>query len=204
LSKSELRALVLERRSALDPAVAAAKSRAIQERLMAMAVWRHARVVMTYLDFRSEVATGGLVEAALGQGKTVAVPKTEVAARRLVVSRLEHYPGDLAPGVWGILEPRPECLRPLAPAEIDLVLVPGVAFDADGNRLGYGGGFYDRFLPLLRPEAYAVAPAFEVQVVERVETGPYDVPVAFVVTEDRVVHCRGGVVPQFGGGGGAL
>jgi len=179
----------------LNPAEAAVKSRAIQERILAMPVWRLARVVMLYLNFRSEVATDALVEAALGQGKTVAVPKTEVASRRLVVSRLDRYPEDLAPGTWGIMEPRAECLRPMAPEAVDLVVVPGVAFDAAGNRLGYGGGFYDRFLPLLRPDAHTVAPAFEVQVVELVETGTFDVPVAFVVTEDRVIDCRGNVVP---------
>jgi 5-formyltetrahydrofolate cyclo-ligase len=155
-----------------------------------MEIWRRSRIVMVFLDFGSEVATAFVVERALAEGRTVAVPKTEVAERGLVVSVLADYPGDLAPGTWGIPEPRPGCLRPLPPDQVDLVLVPGVAFDPEGNRLGYGGGFYDRFLPLLRPGTPTVAPAFELQVVERVETGVYDIPVDLVVTEERVIDCR--------------
>ncbi|HUW63278.1 MAG TPA: 5-formyltetrahydrofolate cyclo-ligase [Spirochaetia bacterium] len=192
MSKSELRSLVLDKRAALDPAARDAKSREIAQRLFAMEIWRRSRTIMVYLDFRSEVATGPIVERALAEGKTVAVPKTEVAGRRLIVSVLSNYPQDLVSGTWGILEPRADCLRPLPPDRLDLVLVPGVAFDGSGNRLGYGGGFYDRFLPFLRDGAVTVAPAFEVQVLERVETGAYDVPVDLIVTEERVIDARAG------------
>lgn len=192
MSKSELRRLVLSARDGLEPAAREAGSREIAARLFALEPWRRAGTVMVYLNFRSEVATGLVVARALAEGRRVTVPKTEVTGRRLIASVLSDYPGDLAPGTWGILEPREECLRPLEPREIDLVLVPGVAFDPEGNRLGYGGGFYDRFLALLRSDAYTVAPAFEVQVVPRVETGPYDIPVDLVVTEKRVIDARAG------------
>lgn len=190
LTKSELRKLSLGKRAALDPAARDAKSREIARRLFGMDVWRQADTVMVYLDFRSEVATGAIVERALEQAKTVTVPKTFVAERKLVAMILSDYPGDLEPGVWGILEPRAQCLKPLSPERLDLVLVPGVAFDGLGNRLGYGGGFYDRFLPLLPAGAVIVAPAFDVQVLEQVETGTYDVPVDLIVTETRVIDAR--------------
>lgn len=188
--KSELRKNVLKDRGALSPAEVAAKSARIIERLLGMDEYRRASTIMVYIDFRNEVQTGELVQRAMAAGKRVAVPVTDIAGRRLTPSLLADFPGDLHPGAWGILEPKPECLRPLAPEELDLVVVPGVAFDEQGNRLGYGGGFYDRFLPRTRPDTVYVALAFEVQVRPDVYPGPHDVPVHYLLTEDRLIKTK--------------
>ena len=92
--------------------------------------------------------------------------------------------------VFGHLDiPEPLSTRPQVPrAAIDFVLVPGVAFDLEGRRLGYGGGYYDRLLPLLAPHATRVAGAFDVQIVERVPAAPHDVRVDTIVTESRTVE----------------
>jgi 5-formyltetrahydrofolate cyclo-ligase len=97
------------------------------------------------------------------------------------ISRLEH---DAVPGYRGIPEPGGHCSL-IDIATIDWVLVPGVAFDPDGHRIGYGGGYYDRLLPLLRAGARRVAAAFELQLVERVPAASHDVTVDAVVTEAR-------------------
>jgi 5-formyltetrahydrofolate cyclo-ligase len=89
----------------------------------------------------------------------------------------------------GIPEPVPDC-HPVPRDAIDFVLVPGVAFDAAGRRLGYGGGYYDRLLPLLRPAAARVAGAFELQLVDRVPVSPYDLTVDAIVTESRTLTFR--------------
>lgn len=187
-SKGEIRKRILAARRALAPEEVTEKSAHIVARLLDLPEYRAARTVMAYLDFRCEVQTGPFVRAALAQGKRVAVPVTEVAARRLVPSLLVRYPEEVAPGTWGIPEPRPECVRPVAVEEIDLVVVPGVAFDPAGNRLGYGGGFYDRFLPRTREDCFWVAPAFELQIVDRIEAGPCDCPVHCIVTEERILR----------------
>jgi 5-formyltetrahydrofolate cyclo-ligase len=178
---------VLKARDALSPAAAAEKSARIVERLLGMDEYRRASTIMAYLDFRSEVRTGKLVEQAMADGKRVAVPVTDVAGRRLTPSLLEDFPGDLQPGAWGIPEPGPGRLRPLDPLELDLVIVPGVAFDGEGNRLGYGGGFYDRFLPRTGPGTVFVALAFELQIRPGVNPGAHDVPVHYIITEDRLI-----------------
>ncbi len=152
-----------------------------------MKEYRQALAIMAYMDFRNEVRTGVLVEAAMATGKKVAIPHTDVAGYRLIPSLITNYPGDLRPGAWGILEPKPRSLRPLDPAEIDLVVVPGIAYDLQGNRLGYGGGFYDRFLQCTKPGAVYVAPAFELQLQPDVYPCSHDVPVHFLVTEDRLI-----------------
>lgn len=187
-SRNEVREDVLKARMSLSPAEVKEKSRIIMDRIMSSDEYLKSRSLMVYVDFRNEVATGGLIAAALEAGKTVSVPITDIKGRRLTPSRLLDYPGDLQPGAWGILEPRPECVRPVDPGEIDLVIVPGVAFDSGGNRLGYGGGFYDRFLPRTRPGTLYIAPAFEVQVVDDVFPGSHDVPVHGVFTEERVIR----------------
>lgn len=188
--KSELRKDVLKARYALTPAELAEKSDRAIDRLLAMDEYRQASAIMVYLDFRNEVQTGGLVTKAMADGKKVAIPVTDIANRRLTPSLLVDFPGDLQPGAWGILEPKPECMRVLEPKELDLVIVPGVAFDMDGNRLGYGGGFYDRFLPRTRPDTVYVALAFELQVWPKVYPGPHDIPVQYLLTEDRLIKIK--------------
>ena len=176
----------------LSAAEVAEKSTCILERIKALREYRQTGVLMAYVDFRNEVQTGALISGSLAAGKQVAVPVTDIANRRLTPSRLEDYPGDLIPGAWGILEPRQECLRPVEPALLDLVIVPGVAFDLIGNRLGYGGGFYDRFLPRCRPDTVYLALAFELQIRADVYPGEHDCPVHILVTEDRVIHTGAG------------
>jgi len=190
VSKGEIRKEALDARLTLSPAEVTRKSALITARLLALAEYRRAVVVMTYVDFRNEVQTKEFIRQSLAHGKKVAVPVTDLSNKRLVPSLLINYPEDLAPGAWGILEPAPGCLRPLDPEEIDLVLVPGVAFDEKGNRLGYGGGFYDRFLPQTRPDTFHAAPAFELQIRPQVYPGSHDCPVHCLVTEERVIYTR--------------
>ncbi|MCL6612701.1 MAG: 5-formyltetrahydrofolate cyclo-ligase [Peptococcaceae bacterium] len=190
MNRSEIRQGVLKARMALSPDLVKEKSRIIVDRILSSPFYLKAQSLMVYVDFRNEVQTGSLIARALEEGKKVCVPITDVKGKKLTPSRLLAYPDELAPGAWGILEPGPGFVRPVDPGDMDLVVVPGVAFDPGGNRLGYGGGFYDRFLPRTRPGTVFVAPAFEVQVVEDVFPGPHDVPVHIVVTETRIITAR--------------
>lgn len=188
MEKSEVRKSVLRARSRLSPQEVAQKSKLITRRVLTLEEFRCARTIMAYVDFRNEVRTEELIRAAMDMGKRVAVPLTDLQHKRLIPSLLHDFPGDLAPGTWGIMEPRADSLRPLLPEELDLVVVPGVAFDLKGNRLGYGGGFYDRFLPQTRPGAVWLALAFELQICPEISPGPHDCPVHLIVTEERVIY----------------
>lgn len=188
MPKRELRKDVINARNGLSDTEVVEKSARILERIKSLPEYRQSKAIMIYVDFRNEVQTGLLIKDALAGKKVVTVPVTDIANRRLTPSRLENYPGDLVAGAWGILEPRPECFRPVEPDLLDMVIVPGVAFDEMGNRLGYGGGFYDRFLPRTRPGTIYLAPAFEMQIRADVYPGVHDCPVHILVTEDRVIH----------------
>jgi len=186
--KNEIRKSVLRARTALSPAEVTEKSALVIEKVLLMKEYLQAGTIMVYLDFRNEVQTGHLVQHSLSAGKRVTVPVTDVANHKLIPSLLQNYPDDLQPGTWGILEPKPDCLRSVNPAEIDLVFVPGVAFDLSGNRVGYGGGFYDRFLLQTRPHTFYIALAFELQIKPYVYPDEHDIPVHWIVTENRLIR----------------
>jgi 5-formyltetrahydrofolate cyclo-ligase len=107
----------------------------------------------------------------------------------MMASRIMNLDGDLRMGNYNILEPREECLRPVSPERLDVVLMPGVAFDLTGGRLGYGGGYYDRFLESCSPRCLLIALAFELQIVEHVPCADHDIHIHKIVTEKRVIDC---------------
>ena len=186
--KRTLRESLIAARDALPAAMRARASRLIADRIAALPAWRAARVVLLTLPFRSEWDARLAVRDALADGKTVAVPRVDAPARMLHALVIEDLERDVEPGYRGIPEPRAD--RPAIPLDrIDWVLVPGIAFDPAGKRLGYGGGYYDRLLPLLPPAAERVAGAFEAQIVERVPAARHDIGVDCIVTERRMLAC---------------
>ncbi len=183
-SKEQFRKEIIESRLELTPLQVREKSDKIISKLITLPVYQQAGTIMTYVAFNQEVETRELIKYSLSQGKRVFVPVTRKKERLLIPSEILDFPGDLQPGTWGILEPKPDCFRPKDPQEIDLVIVPGVAFDKEKQRLGYGGGFYDRFLSKLPEQSSFVALAFQLQIKEQVFTEQHDQPVHLVITED--------------------
>jgi 5-formyltetrahydrofolate cyclo-ligase len=185
-AKRELRARILRDRDATPAQDRATASASIAATLSLREDFASSGTVLLTLPFGSEWDTQSLLRAALARAKTVALPRVNRATRMLdvcAITRLEH---DAAPGYRGIPEPGMHCAL-LDVATIDWVLVPGVAFDRDGHRIGYGGGYYDRLLPLLRADTRRIAGAFELQLVDRVPAAPHDVTVDAVVTEARSI-----------------
>ena len=148
------------------------------------------RSYFLFVSFRSEVETLGLINQLLGRGKIVTVPLVSVREKKMTAVRLINPEEDLVPGYYGILEPSRKIVeeRKIDPASIDIVVLPGSVFDEKGGRLGYGGGFYDRFLALeIRPSALRVALAFDMQILVEVPQQPHDMPVDFIITENRII-----------------
>ncbi len=191
MAKNALRKQIYALRDSLTPEEIAAKSEAVAGQLAKLPFYREAGTIMFFLSFRSEVDTLGMVRDNLGRGKRVLVPKSLPEERLLVPSQLLDLKKDLIMGHYNIPEPGPAALRPVEPEEIDLLIVPGVAFDLSGNRLGYGGGYYDRFFERLRPAVPLVALAFELQIVDRVPVEPWDRRMDWIVTEKRAIHPAG-------------
>jgi 5-formyltetrahydrofolate cyclo-ligase len=188
-AKRSVRERILRARDAMPAHLRVAASTAIAATLSRRPDFIAARVVLLTLPFGSEWDTGLLLSAALAGSKTVAVPRVNQERHMLEIHAVCDAAREIAPGYRGIPEPRADC-PPVALASIDWVLVPGVAFDAEGRRIGYGGGYYDRLLPLLDRSAARVAGAFELQVVERVPAAPHDTTVDAIVTERRTLGYR--------------
>jgi 5-formyltetrahydrofolate cyclo-ligase len=149
-----------------------------------------ATTVLCFASFRSEVDTAPLVGWCLERGRAVALPRI-MGPRHLEAFAVTDPRRDLVPGRWGIPEPR-QGLPLVDPAAIDVVVVPGAAFDARGGRVGYGGGFYDGFLARMRPGTRRIGICFDLQVVESVPREAHDLCVDLVVTETRTIEtgCR--------------
>jgi 5-formyltetrahydrofolate cyclo-ligase len=188
--KRQLRKEMIKERNALSPVQIAEKSAVIVDRFLMLDEYLDARCIMIYLECRSEVQTGGLVVRALADGKRVAVPVTDTANRLLTSSLITDFPGGLQPGPWGIPEPKPQAVRPLDPTVLDIVIAPGIGFDKSGHRIGYGYGYYDRFLRRTGQKTIHVGLAFELQLRPNVYPGPHDVPVHYILTEERLLRVR--------------
>ncbi len=184
-----LRADMLAARDRLNPASRAEKSRRIAALLTEHPTALAAAHVFVYVHFRSEVETLPLIEHFLAAGKTVSVPLTLRKEGRLLAVRITDPASQLRPGCFGILEPDKE-QRAINPAEIDLALIPGSVFDRRGGRLGYGGGFYDRFLSQNAPQALRAALAYAMQLVEQVPLEAHDQLMDILVTEEQLYDCR--------------
>jgi 5-formyltetrahydrofolate cyclo-ligase len=160
------------------------RSRAIVERILNLSEYEGATLVSAFVGVGTEVHTLPLIETALAGGKRVAVPWVDGGVLRLF--DLASV-GELAPAPFGLLEPPPElraaASREVTPAAVELFIVPGVAFDRDGGRLGHGRGYYDGLLAQARRGVPVIAAAFECQLVERVPMTPRDVRVDAIATE---------------------
>jgi 5-formyltetrahydrofolate cyclo-ligase len=162
-----------------------AKSERVAGNLFGIPAMREALTVLLFYSFGSEIPTSAMVDRLLGSGRRVLLPYLDeggMEAAQLGEDRL------LAATTYGPREPSERVA--VDPAEIDVVVTPGLAFDSEGHRLGYGGGHYDRYLRRLPPTTETIGIGFEVQMVDRIPAEPGDEPVGLVVTEERVIDCR--------------
>ncbi|MCP4644418.1 MAG: 5-formyltetrahydrofolate cyclo-ligase [bacterium] len=181
--KDEIRRDRLEARRQLSAMEAATRSAAILERLMNVAVFIHAETVLAYVSSKdNEVDTHAAIQTLLARGRRVLVPVARDGG--LLEWSAVNDLNELAPSTFGILEPREECLRLETPRSDAVALVPGIAFSPQGGRIGYGGGYYDRFLAGF--DGATIGLAYELQMVRNIPVEAHDRLVGMVVTESRV------------------
>lgn len=187
--KDELRQAIVAKRNALTADEVACKTAAILQRLRQLVPFQRAQDLLIYLDFRNEVRTDGLIRELLDTNRKVYIPVTNPASHTLTISQLVEPDQDLVRSHFGLLEPHPDALRPVDPATIDLVIVPGIVFDRKGYRIGFGAGYYDRFLATLSTSIPLISLIYEFQLVDRIPKEAHDIPVHILVTENRIIDC---------------
>lgn len=158
------------------------KSSIILKKLFKLKAFTSSKVVLFYASFDGEVYTFEMIKKAQQLGMKIGLPKVNSSQRNLVPVLVEDIEKDLKSGPYGIPEPKYLKRNQLDLENIDLVIVPGVAFDKSKNRLGRGGGYYDRFLKELSPSVSTVALAFDFQIVERLPQEHHDVSVSYVLS----------------------
>ena len=182
-NKKEQRKAALDARRALSAGERAVFSKKICSRIARTKAFREADTILAYLATWDEVDLSSLCEKAAKLGKKVAYPVSYKGG--IMEAYVPDGPESLVKGLLGITAPDPEKSALLAPEDLDLVLVPLVAFDEEKRRLGHGGGYYDRYLPKCS-KAKLIAVAFEAQKLEKIVVDSYDVLMKTIVTEQKV------------------
>ena len=187
--KSSLRSNYLTARRRIDPATRRALDSRIRTNLEAFDIYAEAPLVLAYVSYNNEVDTRSVIASALEAGKRVAVPHVSARKKSMAFFEIGSL-DDLVEGYKGILEPRAELKVPLGTKDLcgSVCLVPGLVFDAQGYRVGYGGGYYDRFLPFYPGDKVALARASQMSS-NPLPAEPTDVPVDFIVTDLGVWSC---------------
>lgn len=187
--KGTLRKDMLRGRSCLSREEREVKNSAICARLLETPEFIRAGLIMAYMDFRDETGTADIIAECFKQGKRVALPV--VTGKGEVASELQAF--ETSPGAvllrnhYGIYEPDPKTAYRVDESDIDLVIVPGVVFDLLKYRIGYGAGFYDRFLTRLRTDCITVGIAYDLQIVDRIPVEKHDIPMDKVITERKII-----------------
>jgi len=185
--KQAIRQRIEKQRRNLPKEWIAARSAEIIARLKSLPEFQTARTVHAYIAWRSEVDNHSLIKEMLQEDRRVVVPVVDLTTRTLRHSQIEQFE-DLAPRTFGILEPPPERFQPAALGEIDLIIVPGIAFDLNGNRIGFGGGYYDDFLR--QTCVLKIGLCFHFQIIDQIPTRAQDERVDMLITEKGVYDFR--------------
>jgi 5-formyltetrahydrofolate cyclo-ligase len=185
--KNVLRKTFLQKRDAIPAQAVKEKSAVIIQKLLSLEEVQRAQIIFSYISFKSEVYTHGLIKSLI-KSKVVVVPiVTDTQKKTLLLSQLQNW-SYVSPGFYGILEPRKEYLKEVPYKDIDVAVVPGVLFDKKCHRIGYGGGYFDRLLKKLT--AKKIGLAFDTQIIEAIPREKHDASMDKIITDKRIIQCN--------------
>jgi len=188
MNKEEIRRNILKKRLALSSREISDKSHKIFLNLVKTIEFLNSQNIMFYVATRSEVQTEEMIKASIKMGKKIFIPIILTDCIDLAPSRLIDFDKELEEGKKGILEPKKEYQRLFPTKNIDLIILPGIAFDPFGNRVGRGLGYYDNFLKKFSPSTTLTALAFEMQIINKIPFQENDISVHKIITEERIIN----------------
>jgi 5-formyltetrahydrofolate cyclo-ligase len=189
-AKIAIRKTIIQKREKLGDFKKNEKSIAIAKHLFGMDEFKKSKSVFCFLSTSSEVQTDWIIRESLGFGKQVLVPLLDSEEANLQVASLPSMDIEFVTGIYGVREPAPKFRKVVHFSSIDFVVVPGLAFDIFGNRLGHGGGFYDKFFKKISRDVTRVAIAYDFQLLDKIPYTELDEPVHFLVTEVTTLKCH--------------
>ena len=186
--KAEIRKDALALRNMLSDEECAQKSKAIMEYLFDFANFLEAKIVLFYINTPREVATDAMIIKSWEYDKVIALPWVNKKKGIIYPFKIDDLDKDIRTGYRGIREPIQKRCKPIPVDYIDLAIIPGVAFDERGGRIGHGTGFYDKFIPGLNTTTRKVALAFECQIVPQIPMEPHDRYIDIIITDKRIIY----------------
>ncbi|GAA0721912.1 5-formyltetrahydrofolate cyclo-ligase [Clostridium malenominatum] len=178
-SKKDLRNRVIKLRDSLSLEERKVYDEEIYKKVLESDYYKNAQTIFVFVSYKTEVDTHAIIKKALEDGKRIAVPKIKTKKEGILPVEIKDF-NELSSGNYGILEPKEDNI--INKEEIDLILSPGVAFDKNGGRLGYGGGFYDKFISSFIKKIPIVAIGYKLQLVDQVPMDEFDMRVSDIIT----------------------
>jgi len=187
-TKEELREHILDIRNRYDESKLSSMSQSINNKLNHLSEFKEALNVSTYVSKSKEVGTIDFIMKALRNGKNVLIPIVEKGKKDLRFSQLLGIE-ELEEGSFGVLEPKENFRRFISGSEVDIAIIPGVVWSIEGHRIGYGKGYYDRYLSSLDKNIPTVGLSYDFQLKSKVPVRKHDIGVQIIVTESKIIRC---------------
>ena len=191
MNKNNLRNKFMIRRENLSNDKVECNSQQIISKFLGSDFYKDNNMIFIYVSYKNEVQTHDLIKKMINDNKEVYVPHPDPETKEMEAVLIRDF-NDLTEGAYGILEPIDSKSR-IEPSLLDVIIVPGLVFSLKGFRIGYGGGFYDRFLERANQSKSAplkVSFAYNEFIIDEVPTNQYDLPVDFIITENKIVKCK--------------
>ena len=190
-AKTTIRKTIIRKRKVLGSSQRNKKSLTIAQRLFELNEFKKSKAVLCFLSLSHEVQTDMMILESFRLGKEVFVPLVNDRQRNLQVARIPSLDIEFVVGDYGVREPAPQIREIVPPSCIDFVIAPGLAFDVCGNRIGYGGGYYDKLLKEFPIDVIQVGVGYDFQILDLIPHTDLDKSVQFVITETKTLKCRG-------------
>lgn len=183
--KRKIRKDIIKTRDCINENKKEKLDKILKETLFESEYYRHAKKIFMYVSYGSEIETHDIITESINQGKEIYIPRTKFETKLMNAVRFQSF-NQLVKDRYGILEPSEE--EPfIDPNELDLIIVPGVAFDKNGGRLGYGAGYYDRYFGRISDNVLKVALAYDFQLISDVPRDENDVLIDCIITEKNII-----------------
>lgn len=185
MDKKEIRKEIISTRNSVDMIIRQKWDKTIFENLINSNFYNEAKSIFIFISYGSEVDTIRIIEHSLKTGKEVYVPKTYKDIKEMKAVKITNLT-NMVKDKMGILEPI-DVSKDSIGESFDLIIMPGVAFDFFGNRIGYGGGYYDKYLSSYKEKTEKVALAYHMQLLNKIETEEHDIKVDYIITEKNII-----------------
>ncbi len=189
-SKHELREFYYNLRQKLDKNKINELASTVRKKLLMLAEIQNSINIMVYISFRNEVMTHRFIKELLARDKRVFVPYCLVEEKEMKVAPINNFERDLVRDVYGIFAPREEIRDSYSPEQLEIVIVPGIVFSRTGKRIGYGGGYYDRFLTNLLPETVTIGLTYHQFLIDSLPSEKHDQDVDKIITEKEIIDIK--------------